>query len=131
MNKTQLCAVAFVALHGQTVFAADHPQLKEGLWQVHMQFFDAQGKPTTELTEQICRNHAYDQAAEDKARTVLAKNCASSENYSEDKLTSELSCKVKGSTQVTKGVTTFLSDSATHAESHTSYTPPLGGSTGE
>ena len=132
MNKTLVCMLAALAIPAGAAQAADYPEMKEGLWQIHNQFLDAQGKVTNDGTSEVCRNHAYDKAVQDRARAMMAKTCSPpDENYSGNKFTSEISCKMMGSTVDTKSVATFQGDSAAHSESHTTYNPPLSGSSGE
>jgi hypothetical protein len=134
MNKTLLCVLAVLTIPAGAVRAADHPELKEGLWQIHMQFLDASGKVTHDGTSQMCRSHDYDKTSEVKSHALMAKMCGQpSESMSGNQFTSEVTCKVpgSGSTSVTKSVVTFSGDTATHTESHTTYTPAYNGMTTE
>jgi uncharacterized protein DUF3617 len=106
------------------VTAADHPEMKEGLWQIDNKSADGSGS----FSDQACRNHAFDKQVEAKTKTMMGKNCSKwEENYAEGKLTSDMVCKIGGSVVESKGVVTFQGDTATHTESHTTYTPPLYG----
>lgn len=134
MNKSLVCLIAALAIPAGAPRAADYPELKEGLWQIHMQFLDAGGKVTSDASSQVCRSHAYDKATEDKAHTMMGKFCSPpNESLSGDTFTSEISCKTpdSASTSVTKSIATFSGDTAAHTESHTTYTPAYSGMTAE
>jgi hypothetical protein len=134
MDKNLVCALAVLALTAAPARAIDHPEVKEGLWQIHMQFLDAGGKVTSENSSELCRSHAYDKSVEQKTQTMMGKLCSPpNESLSGNQFTSELSCKVpgSGSTSTTKAVVTFSGDTAMHSESHTTYTPPYSGMTSE
>jgi hypothetical protein len=107
------------------LYAADPPALKEGLWTIHTQTVDQPGDKKTEGTRSICRNHAYD----DRVRALAkSQNCKTiSENASGAAATSETECSAGGSVIRSKGTTTFTGDTATHSETHSSYTPAFNG----
>ncbi|HUB79217.1 MAG TPA: DUF3617 family protein [Bryobacteraceae bacterium] len=106
--------------------ATDPPEVKEGLWSVHMQFTDNPGNKKTEGSYSLCRDHAYDQRA--RARAKQIPGCTvTSENSAGGKYTVEMRCVKMGSTIEGKSVTTILSDTTVHSESHSTTNPPLAG----
>ena len=106
------------------VSAADHPQMKEGLWQIDNKSAEGSGG----FSDQVCRDHAFDQQGEAEAKAMMGKNCSKwDQNYADGKLTSDMVCKIGGSVVESKGVVVFQGDTAAHTESHTTYTPPLYG----
>lgn len=114
------------ALLLQLAAATDAPEVKEGLWSVHMQFTDNPGNKKTEGSYSLCRDHAYDQAA--RARAKQIPGCTiTNENLSSGKYTIQMRCVRMGSTVESTSVTTFSGDAALHTETHSTNTPPLHG----
>ena len=58
--------IAIAALLLPLAFAADAPEIKEGLWSIHTQTIDNPGNKKMENTSTICRDHAYDKSVEAK-----------------------------------------------------------------
>jgi Protein of unknown function (DUF3617) len=106
--------------------ATNPPEVKEGLWTVHTQSIDNPGNKKTEGTYTLCRDHAFDQAVQAKAKGM--KGCTTlNESFQGNKYSVKMSCVVAGSTIVSEGTTTFQGDTATHAETHATYTPAFYG----
>lgn len=106
--------------------AANHPDLKEGLWSVHTQSIDNPGNKKTEGSYALCRNHAFDQASDAIAKTM--KGCTvASESFEGNKFSIEIHCTVGATVIDSKGATTFDGDVSTHSETHATYTPAMGG----
>jgi hypothetical protein len=102
------------------------PEVKEGLWEIHMQSTDKPGDKKTEGTSTICRNHAYDQHVQALAKDM--KGCTKvNESFQGGKYSLEMHCTVGATVIDTKGTSTFQGDTATHSESHATYTPALYG----
>ena len=101
------------------------PQLREGLWTIHTVMTTNPGNKVSDGTVTMCRNHAYD----DYARQLATKHteCTIKQTFAGNKLTSDGTCKVGASTLATKAVVTMSGDTASHTESHTTYTPPAYG----
>ncbi len=110
--------------------AADAPDMKEGLWSIHTQSTDSPGNKKSEGMFSLCRSHAYDQTI--RARAKAMKGCTViGESLVPGKYSSETRCTIPGGTTIdSKGTTTFQSDTATHTENHSTYTPPLNGMNG-
>lgn len=126
MKKTLIFAAAALLLPIGIANAQTAPEVKEGLWEIHMQSTDKPGDKKTEGTSTICRNHAYDQHAQALAKEM--KGCTKvSENFHGGKYTLEMHCTVGATVIATKGTSTFQGDTATHSESHTTYTPAFYG----
>jgi hypothetical protein len=122
MKQGLLFIFASLAVCG-LAYAADHPEMKEGLWQI-----DNKSNNSGGFSDQLCRSHAYDQQVEAKAKAMMGKNCSKmDESYADGKLTSNMVCNIGGSVVETKGVVSFQGDTAAHSESHTTYSPPLYG----
>jgi hypothetical protein len=124
MNKKMLASAA-AALVLPIANAADAPDVKEGLWSIHTQSIDNPGNKKTEGTITLCRNHAYDLSVRAKAKNV--KGCTVSESSQGGKYSSATHCVVGTTVIDSKGTTTFVGDTATHTESHSTYTPAMYG----
>jgi hypothetical protein len=106
--------------------AADTPELKEGLWSNHTQSTDNSGTKPSDTTTTICRNHAYDQYARSLVKNM--KGCTMvSESFQGGKYSVEMHCVIGKTVVDSKGTTIFQGDTATHSETHATYTPPMGG----
>jgi hypothetical protein len=126
MKRTLVSAAAALVL--PIVNAANPPEVKEGLWSVHTQTSDNSGGKKSEGTYTLCRNHAYDQAAQARAKNM--KGCTMvSESFEGGKYTSAMHCVTAGTAVESKGTTTFQGDAATHSETHATYTPAVAGMT--
>jgi hypothetical protein len=125
MKRLLMCAIAVVCLVGFAA-AIDLPAAKEGLWSMRMQTTDNPGNVKSDFTQKICRNHAYDQAAQAKAKNMPGCKVLN-ENLSGHTYTIEIDCKIAGSVIHSKGVTTFTGDSAFRSETHATYAPALNG----
>jgi hypothetical protein len=120
----KMLASAAAALVLPIANAANPPDVKEGLWSVHTQSIDNPGDKKREGTYTLCRNHAYDQAAQARAKNV--KGCTMiSESFEGGKYSSAMHCVAAGTVIESKGTTTFQGDTATHSETHATYTPAM------
>jgi hypothetical protein len=129
MKKMLVFTAAALGLASGIANAQNPPEVKEGLWEIHMQSTENPGNKKTEGTSTICRNHAYDQHAQALAKNV--KGCTKvSETFQGSKYSVEMRCTVGTSVIATKGVTSFQGDTATHSESNTTYTPAFSGISG-
>jgi hypothetical protein len=121
-------AAAILLPMGMAVAAGNPPDVKEGLWSIHTQTIDNPGNVKSDSTSTICRNHEYDQYTMNLAKNV--KGCTvSDESYAGNKYTIAMHCTIGATTIDSKGTTTFDGDTATHSESHATYTPAMGGMT--
>jgi hypothetical protein len=119
-------ALTMAALWLPIARATDPPDMKEGLWSIHTQTTDNPGAKKSEGTYTLCRDHAYDLAVRARAKTV--KGCTTvSESLQPGKYSVEAHCTVAGTVTETKGTTTFQGDTATHSETHATYTPAFYG----
>ena len=126
MKKMLLCAGATVLLSFASAHAADPPDVKEGLWSSQTQTIDNPGNKRGGGLVTICRSHAYDQYVKDLAAKLPG--CSKAiENLSGHTLTTTLRCSVSNTVIDTKETATFQGDTAIHAETHATYTPPLYG----
>lgn len=124
-------AIAFgVLLPLTAAHAGDPPKLKEGLWEVHVQTEEKPSGARTDITYQLCRDHAYDKTAD-----ALLKNLPGCTTVIKDvgkgQFSSTSNCVVNGTTVISSGVTVFTSKSATHSETNAKYLPPFKGKTEE
>ena len=130
MNKIAAFMTAAFTLQIGAAYAIDHPQMREGLWQIRTQSISNPGNQKTEGTVEVCRDHASDKKAEALAKTV--KGCTyMSENFTAGKYTAEVVCKVGSTTITSKGVATYQTDNSVHTETHVTYTPSFAGTTDE
>jgi hypothetical protein len=127
MNKMLLLAASLILPIG-IAHGADPPEVKEGLWSIHSQTTDNPGNKKSETSSTICRSHAYDQHVQSLAKKA-AKDCTVKESFEGGKYIGESRCTVSGIVIETKGTSTFQGDTATHSETHTTYTPAFAGMT--
>ena len=128
MKKILVSAAATLWLLIGIANASDPPELKEGLWSVHTQSIDNPGNQKSDGTYTLCRDHAYDQSVQARAKKM--KGCTTvSETFQGGKLSTEMRCVVAGTVIETKGTTTSQGDTSVHSESHTTYTPAFAGKT--
>jgi Protein of unknown function (DUF3617) len=126
MKKMLLCAGATVLFSCAFAFAADPPDVKEGLWSSQTQTVDNPGNKRGGGLVTICRSHAYDQYVKDLAAKMPG--CTKlSETFSGHVLNTALRCTVANTVIDTRETATFQGDIAIHAETHATYTPPLYG----
>jgi hypothetical protein len=126
MNHKKILLSATTALVLPIATAMDLPSVKEGLWSVHTQSTDNPGNKTTEGSYTLCRNHAFDQSVQARAKSM--KGCTMvNESLQTGKYSSEMKCLVAGTVIESKGTTTFQNDSSFHSETHATYTPAMQG----
>jgi hypothetical protein len=117
-------AAALLPLAG--AHAGDPPKLKEGLWEIHAQTIENPGEKTTQIIYKLCRDHAYDKAADALLKDV--KGCTTIlKDLGDGKFASASNCAVNGITVVSNGVTVFKSNSFTHSETQAKYVPAFNG----
>jgi hypothetical protein len=110
--------------------AGDAPKLKEGLWDVHGERVENPGAKRIQFAYRLCRDHAYDAAAEAQLKDV--KDCTTViKKLDGGKLSSASTCTVDGMTIVSNGLSQFTGDTAAHSETHATYTPPYDGKSDE
>jgi Protein of unknown function (DUF3617) len=120
-----LAATALLLLIG-TAYAADLPELKEGLWSVHKQTTTNPENSKSDTTSTICRNHAYDQHVRSLMKSM--KGCSVvSESLQGGTYVLETRCEITGTMVDSKGTVTSQGDNATHSETHATYTPAMAG----
>jgi hypothetical protein len=126
MKKMLLSAAAALLLPIGIANAVDAPELKEGLWSSHTKTTDNSGTKPSEQTSTICRNHAYDQHVQSLVKGM--KGCTKvSESFQGGKYSVEMHCAIGNTVVDSKGTTIFQGDTATHSETHATYTPAMGG----
>src|SRR6202451_4850358 len=67
MKKIFFCVGTTVLLSFASAYAADRPDVKEGLWSSQTQTIDNPGNKRGGGLMTICRSHAYDQYVKDMA----------------------------------------------------------------
>jgi hypothetical protein len=127
MRKMLVSAAAVLSLALGTAVAVDAPDVKEGLWSVHSQTTANPGNKKSEgTTYTLCRDHAYDKAARDLAKSV--KGCKLlSETFKDGKYSTRLHCMIGATVIDTESTVTFASDTSIHSETHATYTPAMNG----
>jgi hypothetical protein len=130
MKTSQICAAAVLLLPVSIAVAADPPPLREGLWEIRTQTISTPGNMKDEGTYQLCRDHAYDKAAE-----TLAKNTKGfTVNFQSEgggKYSIASRGTIGGTAITAKGTAVYQGDTSVHSESHTTYSPALEGRTDE
>lgn len=122
MKKTA-AAAAFVFLFTAAVVAQDVPNMKEGLWKLHM-VTTGSGQPQ-DTTYSLCRNHAYDLKAHDLMKKT---GCTINEGSSlAGKRTFSSVCKIGSTTISSKSTLSSSGDTSFHSETTTSYSPAMNG----
>jgi hypothetical protein len=122
MKKT--AAAAALALSLTAAIAQDVPNMKEGLWKLHMVTTNP-GSPPEDSTYSLCRNHAYDLKAHDLMKKT---GCTVNEGSSAGgKRTFSSTCKVGATTISSTSTLTSSGDTSFHSETTTTYTPPMNG----
>jgi len=110
--------------------AGNPPQLQEGLWDIRAQRIENPGEKHTEFAYKLCRDHAYDKAA--NARIKDVKGCATLvKDLGGGKFSSASTCTVANVTIESNGVSVFKNGASTHSETHATYTPAFNGRTEE
>jgi ribosomal protein S11 len=108
----------------------DPPKLKEGLWEIHGQTVENPGNKRTDFTYRLCRDHAYDDAANKKLREV--EGCSTVlKDLGGGRIASTSSCQVAGVTIDSTGLMVYKDDASTHAESRATFTPAFQGKSDE
>lgn len=129
MKRTKVLALACAStllLSIGIAIAGDPPDVKEGLWSIRTQTTDNPGNVKSDHTTKICRRHAYDEHVKTEAKNM--KGCTTaSESFVGNKYSVEMRCTVGATVIDSKGTTTFDGDSATHSETHATYTPAMAG----
>jgi hypothetical protein len=124
-----VCITA-LALPVPAAWAGHPPKLKEGLWDVRGQRLEMPGNKRSEFTYRLCRDHAYDKAADRQLENV--KGCLTAvKDEGGGKFSSASTCTVSGTRIVSNGVTVYLSETVVHSETQASFSPPLDGKTEE
>jgi hypothetical protein len=122
MKKTATAA-AFALLFAAAV-AQDIPNMKEGLWKLHMVTTSAGSQPQ-DTTYSLCRNHAYDQKAHD---IIKQTGCTINEGPAlGGKRTFSGVCKVGSTTISSRATLSSSGDTSFHSETTTTYTPAMNG----
>ena len=133
MESSRAAGAVFLtalALPASLAWAGHPPKLKEGLWDVRGQRLEMPGNKRSEFSYKLCRDHAYDKAAEAQLKDV--KGCTTAiKDEGDGKFSSASSCTVSGTTIVSNGMTQYLSDKIIHSETHASFSPALNGKTEE
>jgi hypothetical protein len=128
MRKTPVFVLVILFLVGLAL-AVEPPPMKEGLWSVRTQMTNQPGNAKTDFTFKLCRSHAYDQHALELAKNN--KGCKLvSENFTGGTYTLDSECNMGGTVLKSKTTTTFQGDTASHSETHGTYTPAFQGMTG-
>jgi hypothetical protein len=110
--------------------AASPPLLKEGLWQVQGEIVENPGDKHRAFAYRVCRNHAYDRSMDERVREV--QGCRTSvSDHGHGRFMSSSRCTVDNVVIDSQGTTFYESDTATHAESHSTYSPAYHGRTDE
>ncbi len=111
---------------GRPAHADDPPPVREGLWSSHTEATASPGNKRTEKRETVCRNHAYDQYARAQVKRSLA--CSlSNESLNGATFTTDMRCRIEGSTADFKVTAIYDGDTAVHSVASVTYSPSVGG----
>jgi len=129
MTKLRICAALALAGSLGLAHADSLPEVHEGLWQIDMQSIDNPGNKKSTVSYKLCRDHAYDKAGQALAKNI--KGCGPlNATYGGGNMSSEMRCTVGGTVIESKGTGTY-STTASHTETHATYTPAFYGNTDE
>lgn len=126
MTKTRIGSVtALLLLPALAARAVDLPEVREGLWEAHMQTIDKTTNKKDENGFKVCRSNATEKQAYERMKAM--KECSFDiQNLGAGKYVSTSRCTMGGS--VIESKTTFeITSTASHSETHTTYTPALYG----
>lgn len=128
MKKPILATICLLFLGvAHAVDFPNMPQLKEGLWKIHM-IDNTPGSKPTDTTYNLCRDHAWDEHARQLAKTVMVSCATPTDTTSGNSRSIVTSCKIANSTVLSKSTLTSSNGGTFfHTESHTTFTPPLYG----
>jgi len=127
MKKPILAAAFVLALTAAQAADFPHlPPLKEGLWKIRL-INSSPGEKTSDTTENLCRNHAYDQQTDTMARKQFAACSSLTDTQSGNKHLISMTCKVGNSTVTTHDTVTIDGDTHYHSEILSTFNPPLYG----
>jgi hypothetical protein len=120
---------AFVATGFAFLIAAstDPPPMREGLWSVHTETTNNPIGKKSEGSYTLCRDHTFDSQMREQEKGQ--KGCTVAEHIEDGGYSSEIHCKMGSRTMVSKDTTTFKGDTEVHEETHTWYSPAIGGVT--
>ena len=113
-----------LALSSSSLYAADMPSRKPGLWEVKMQ---TSGMPQPMVSHQCIDEKSDDlmqQRGQNQVQQQCSKNIARKDG---DKVTVESACKFDQTTTVTKAVFSGDFKSSYRGEINTTYMPPMHG----
>jgi hypothetical protein len=129
MTIGRIFAGVVLVLPMAAALAIDLPPWKEGLWEIRTQTTSNPGNKKSDGTVKLCRDHAYDKAAEDLLKKM--KECTITwDAAGAGKFVSASRCTVNGTVIVSKGTSSYQSTSV-HTETHTTYTPAFFGTIDE
>lgn len=125
-----VAAAIAVLLPCAAAWAGGPPKLREGLWEVRAQIIENPGGKHSEFTYRMCRDHAYDKAADEQLKNVKGCNTVI-KNLGGGKFSSASTCTVAAITIVSNGVSIYSKDVSVHSETHATYTPAFNGKSEE
>ena len=124
MSKKFATAVAAPLLTSTALYAANPPEMMEGLWSIRNHTIDNPGNKKTDSTSTLCRSHAYDQHVLELAKTMI--HCTINESVDANKF-SVTTCVVAGTVVDSTSTAIFTGNTAAHSEARATYNPALGG----
>jgi hypothetical protein len=130
MTTGQICVPLVLLLTASIAAAAEPPPLHEGLWEIRTQTTANPGNRKDEGTYQLCRDHAFDKAADALARNTKGFT-VSFQSEGGGKYSMASRGTMGGTVITTKGTALYQGGTSVHSESHTTYSPALDGRTDE
>jgi len=129
MIKTALSAASLLLLIAPSMHTnppVEFPQMKEGLWSIHEVTTINPGNKTVDVTETLCRSHAYDEYAHSLSKGKTGCTVIKEEGGN-GSWTLERDCKVQDSVMHVKSTIKSIDANSAHSETHTTMTPPMMG----
>jgi hypothetical protein len=125
MSKKFATAVAALLLTSTALYAANPPEMMEGLWSIRNHTIDNPGNKKTDSTSTLCRSHAYDQHVLELAKTMI--HCTINESVDANKFSVTTHCVVACTVVDSTSTAIFTGNTAAYSETRATYNPALGG----
>jgi hypothetical protein len=130
INRLIYLTAIFLVPMAVASVVVDLPELQEGLWERHTQSVEMPGDKKMDITSKICRDHAYDKSVIE-TNTPSEKSCTLKfDNLGAGRYAAESRCTM-GNTVVETKQTFIYQGTSVHSENQVTYTPALGGLTGQ
>ncbi|HLZ97896.1 MAG TPA: hypothetical protein VKP66_08080 [Steroidobacteraceae bacterium] len=129
-SRLALWTTVAAGLSAMAGCAGDPPKLKEGLWDIRGQRVESPGNKRSDFTYKLCRDHAFDRAADATLRNVKECNTVL-KKLGDGKYSSSSRCQADGVTIDSIGTSSYTGSESIHSDTRATYTPAFDGRTEE